>query len=107
MQHQPDAEYRFFNSLARYIPLLLSADDELSRSPALASSTFAYGVFARRRLKDGDYKRSVQVVRGVVPLQPSLDGELRLCEFDITSRGENVQRRRRRRLHLWRERKRE
>ena len=64
----PDSEYRFFNSLARYIPLLLSADVELRRSPALASSAYAYGVFARRRLKDGDYKRPVQAVKGEVVL---------------------------------------
>ena len=63
-----DAEYRFFNSLARYVPLLLSADVELRRSPALATSAYAYGVFARRQLKDGDYRRPVQAVRGEVVL---------------------------------------
>jgi hypothetical protein len=63
-----DAEYRFFNSLARYVPLLLSDDVELRRSPALAASAFAYGVFARRQLKDGDYRHSVQAVKGEVVL---------------------------------------
>lgn len=63
-----DNMHRFFNSLARYVPLLLSANVELRRSPALASSSLSYGVFARRRLKDGKYRRPVQAVRGEVVL---------------------------------------
>jgi hypothetical protein len=65
---QPDSEYRFFNSLARYVPLLLSADVELRRSPALAFSAYSYGVFARRQLKDGEWTRSVHAVKGEVVL---------------------------------------
>ena len=63
-----DSKHRFFNSLARYVPLLLSDSVELRRSPSLASSAFAYGVFARRRLPNSQGKRAVPGVRGEVVL---------------------------------------
>ena len=62
-------EYPFFNSLARYFPLLLSADVELHcchRSPALSTSAFNYGEFACS---------ATQVWRVHTPLQP-LCGEV-------------------------------
>jgi hypothetical protein len=64
-QHRcKDVEFRFFNSLAHYLPLLLSPDVELRRCPSLSSSAFAYGVFARRRLEKGEYRRPVPALRG-------------------------------------------
>lgn len=59
-----DVEFRFFNSLAYYLPLLLSCDVELRPTPALSTSAFAYGVFARRRLECGDWRRPLAAVRG-------------------------------------------
>jgi hypothetical protein len=61
-----DGEYRFFNSLARYVPLLLSAEVELCRSPAMSSSTFKYGIFASRPLRCGGYNQSLQPLLGEV-----------------------------------------
>jgi hypothetical protein len=59
-----DAEYRFFNSFARYLPLLLSADIELRSSPALWTPAFTYGVFASRPLKSGEYTQNLRPLCG-------------------------------------------
>jgi hypothetical protein len=71
-----DGEYRFFNSLARYLPLLLSADVELRRSPALSSSSFTYGIFASRALQSGNYTQ---------PLQPLLGEVVGITEVEHTA----------------------
>jgi hypothetical protein len=64
-----DREYRFFSSLTRYLPLLLSAVVQLCRSPAMSSSTFTYGVFASRALRCGEYSQPLQPLLGeVVPI---------------------------------------
>ena len=63
-QRDRDVEYRFFNSLTHYLPLLLSPDVELRRCPSLSTSAFAYGVFARRRIEGGEYRRPVPALRG-------------------------------------------
>jgi hypothetical protein len=65
-QRDVDGEFRFFKSLAHYVPLLLSPDLELRRSPALSSSAYAYGVFARQRLRCGEYKHPHPALRGEV-----------------------------------------
>jgi hypothetical protein len=78
-------EFRFFNSLARYLPLLLSADVELRRSRALSSSTFAYGVFATRPLESGDFIQPLQALRGeLVPISPKANEVLTRAAADFS-----------------------